>query len=183
MPTLVLDAETALRSLTTVDAPAFHEVITRNRTHLDRWLRWSSGIVSLAAADGFIADFARKELAGDGFHLGIWHQGQLVGGSVCWYIHRHHRNAEVGYWLDAGQVGKGLATRAATAVVDHLFRAEGLHRVEMQCAVENRASRAVAERLGLQAEGTRRESHWITDRFLDHVVYGVLERQWTARRP
>lgn len=181
MPTLPLDATTELRSLGPADAPAFHAVISANRSHLDRWLRWSSSIDSLAAAEAFLADFTRKEAAGDGFHLGIWHQGQLVGGAVCWYIHRHHRNAEVGYWLDGGHVGQGLASRAATAVVDHLFQVERLHRVEMQCAVDNQASRAVAERLGLRPEGTRRESHWITDRFLDHVVYGILDREWNAR--
>ncbi|HWA17243.1 MAG TPA: GNAT family protein [Gemmatimonadales bacterium] len=178
---LRLDPHTELRSLVADDAAAFHAVITRNRAHLDHWLRWSSSIDSLTAASAFITDFTRKESVGDGFHLGIWHQHQLVGGAVCWYIHRHHRNAEVGYWLDADQVGKGFASRAATAVVDHLFRVERLHRIEMQCAVENRASRAVAERLGLTAEGTRRESHWITDRFLDHVVYGILAREWGAR--
>jgi ribosomal-protein-serine acetyltransferase len=179
--TLPLDTSSSLRSLTAADAPAFHAVITANRHHLDRWLRWSSGIDSVEAATEFIADFSRKELAGDGFHLGIWQGDMLIGGAVCWYVHRHHRNAEVGYWLDAQWLGKGFATRAAGAVVHHLFRIEQLHRVEMQCAVGNTASRAVAERLGLRAEGTRRESHWITDRFLDHVVYGVLAPEWAAR--
>lgn len=181
MPLLTLDPHTELRSLGAEEAEEFLAVIARNRSHLDRWLRWSSSIDSLTASTAFISEFTRKEAAGDGFHLGLWQDGALIGGSVCWYIHRHHRNAEVGYWLDAAQVGKGLATRAATAVVEHLFRVEQLHRIEMQCAVANRASRAVAERLGLTAEGTRRESHWITDRFLDHVTYGILAREWATR--
>jgi ribosomal-protein-serine acetyltransferase len=46
--------------------------------------------------------------------------------------------------------------------------------------VRNAASRAVARRLGFQEEGIRRESHWITDRFVDHVIYGILDREWTA---
>ena len=70
------------------------------------------------------------------------------------------------------------ATRSAAAVRNHLFRTEGVHRIEMQCAVENHASRAVAERLGFRLEGIRRESHWITTRFLDHAVYGQLEGEW-----
>ncbi len=39
-------------------------------------------------------------------------------------------------------------------------------------------SRRVAERLGFTLEGIRRESHWITDRFVDHAVYGMLRREW-----
>lgn len=99
---------------------------------------------------------------------------------VCWYIHPQNRNAEVGYWLGERFVGRGLA---AAWAVDHLFTVEGLHRVEMQCGVANSSSRAVAERLGFTNEGTRRESHWITDRFVDHVVYGMLQREWALRHP
>ena len=91
---------------------------------------------------------------------------------VCWYIHRQQRNAELGYWLGERFVGRGLAVRAAAWAADHLFTVEALHRVEMQCGVANGASRAVAERLGFTQEGIRRESHWITDRFVDHGVYG-----------
>ena len=122
-----------------------------------------------------------KEGAGDGFHLGIWDDGELAGGAVCWGIHRGNRNAEVGYWLGHAFTGRGLATRSAKALIEHLFSVEKLHRIEMQCGVENAASRAVAERCGLVNEGVRRESHWITDRFVDHVVYGVLDREWAVR--
>ena len=101
-------------------------------------------------------------------------------GAVCWYIDRENRNAEVGYWLGAPFTGRGLATRAGRAVVGYLFEREAVHRVEMQCGVANSASRAVAERCGLIAEGVRRESHWITDRYVDHVVYGILDREWTS---
>ena len=41
----------------------------------------------------------------------------------------------------------------------------------------------VAERLGFRPEGTRRESHWITDRFEDHVIYGLLESEWRPGPP
>lgn len=182
MPSLVLSHSIELRSLVAHDAPAFHQAISSNQAHLDRWLRWSSGIRTVTDATALIADFTRKEATGDGFHLGLWVEGRLAGGSVCWYIQRHHRNAEVGYWLDAAFVGRGLATAAASAVVEHLFTVEQLHRIEMQCAVDNSASRAVAKRLGLTHEGTRRDSHWITDRFRDHAVYGILAPEWAARR-
>jgi len=177
-----LDEQTRLRPLTPADAPAFHRAITANRAHLDRWLRWSSGIQSLADAETFLAGFAEREARGDGFHLGILLGDALVGGCVCWYIQRQNRNAEVGYWLDAAVTGRGLATRAAGAVVAHLFEREGLHRVEMQCGVENSASRAIPERLGFRLEGIRRASHWITDRLVDHAVYGLLATDRTPGR-
>lgn len=173
-----LDSDTLLRPLAPAEAPAVHALITANRAHLDRWLRWSSSIQTLGDVEALIARFEGQEREGNGFHLGIWHRGQLTGGCVCWYIHRQNRNSEIGYWLDAGATGKGLASRSAAAVRDHLFRHERLHRIEMQCAVDNHASRAIPERLGFRLEGIRRESHWITTRFLDHAVYGQLSHEW-----
>jgi ribosomal-protein-serine acetyltransferase len=176
-----LMAGVAVRPLRQADAPAMHALLAANRPHLDRWLRWSSSLRSPDDVTRFIAGFEARLTTGDGFHCGIWMDQVLAGGVVCWYIHRQNRNAEVGYWLGAGFNGRGLATRAARWAVDWLFRVERLHRVEMQCGVGNRNSRAVAERLGFRPEGVRRESHWITDRFVDHVVYGMLDREWEAQ--
>lgn len=178
MNPIILDRHTILRPLAPVDSGALHRLIAGNRDHLDRWLRWSAAIQTPADVDGFIARFQVQAQDGNGFHLGIWAQGELAGGCVCWYIHRQNRNAEIGYWLGTAYLGRGLATRSAGAVRDYLFRTQQLHRVEMQCAVSNQASRAIPERLGFRHEGTRRESHWITTRFLDHAVYGQLEDEW-----
>jgi len=178
---LSLGGTAIARSLQLDDAPAVHALMTASRRHLDQWLRWSSAIQTLGDVEALITRFATKEAAGDGFHLGIWDDGELAGGAVCWGIHRENRNAEVGYWLGDAFTGRGLATRSANAVIEHLFSVERLHRIEMQCGVENAASRAVAERCGLVNEGIRRESHWITDRFVNHVVYGILDREWATR--
>ncbi len=183
MRQIALTETAALRPLVAADAAELHRLVTANRAHLDRWLRWSSGIQAPADAAALIATFEEKQRAGDGFHLGLRVDGALAGGCICWYIHRQNRNAEVGYWLDAGQTGRGLATRMAAAVVGHLFRVERLHRVEMLCAVENAASRAIPERLGFRLEGIRRDSHWITTRFLDHAVYGLHEAEWRDGGP
>lgn len=161
------------------DVEAMHRLLTAGREHLDRWLRWSSALVSPSDVRAFVDDFAKKRAAGDGFHSGIWLEGALVGGVVCWYVHPRNRNAEIGYWLSRGALGRGLATRAAAKATDHLF-SRGLHRIEMQCAVDNTASRAIPEKLGYRLEGIRRESHFITSRFLDHAVYGLLAREWNG---
>lgn len=183
MDSLPLLANATLRPLVAADAADLHRVVTANRAHLDRWLRWSGGVQTPADAAALVAHFEAKQRAGDGFHLGLRVDGALAGGCICWYVQRQSRNAEVGYWLDAGHTGRGLATRMAAAVVAHLFRVEQLHRIEMLCAVENTASRAIPERLGFRLEGVKRDSHWITTRFLDHAIYGLLEDEWRAGDP
>jgi ribosomal-protein-serine acetyltransferase len=60
------------------------------------------------------------------------------------------------------------------AVIAHGFGALGLHRVSIRCAVENRRSRAIPERLGFTFEGVARGSEWLYDHFVDHAIYGLL---------
>jgi ribosomal-protein-serine acetyltransferase len=175
---LNVDQDVIARPLTVSDAPAMHTLLSQNRTHLDMWLRWSGALQTLSDVERFIEMFEQKQAVRDGFHYGIWVADKLAGGVVCWYINRDNKNCELGYWLAASFTGQGLATKAARAAINYLFTQENLHRIEMQCGVQNTASRAVAERCGLIQEGIRRESHWITDRFVDHVVYGILARDY-----
>jgi ribosomal-protein-serine acetyltransferase len=175
-----LDGDTVIRPFETDDVTPLWHLIAANRTHLDRWLRWSSAVRSPGDVQELITRFAALAERGEGFHSGIWHRGALAGGVVVWYIHRQNRNSEIGYWLGTDFLGRGLATRAARAATDYLLGQQGLHRVEMQCGVENSASRAVPQRLGFTLEGIRRQSHWITDRFVDHAVYGMLAGEWPA---
>ena len=86
-------------------------------------------------------------------------------------------SAEVGYWLDAGSEGRGLATRAVRAVLDHAFRQLALHRVELQSTADNTRSQRVAERLGSTQEGVRREAAAFPGERRDVVVHGLLARE------
>jgi ribosomal-protein-serine acetyltransferase len=160
------------------DAGAVLALVDRNRAHLDKWLRWSARIKGPGDVDAMIGRQLAAAAEGNGFHWGIWWQDELAGGVICHWINRLDQNAEVGYWLGEEFTGRGLATRASAAAVDHLLKVEHLHRIEMLCGVGNSRSRAVAERLGFLNEGIRRDSHWITDRYVDHVVYGLLAHEW-----
>ncbi len=175
---IILDDKVELRLLTDQDAPLMFDLVTRNRAHLDQWLRWSARVQTLDDVTALIRRFAQKYADGDGFHAGIWFEGQLAGGLVCHYIIRESSKTEIGYWLGAEFVGKGLASRAARAVINHLFAVEKLHRIEIQCGVGNFASRAIPERLGFTQEGIKRESDWITTRYVDHVLYAMLAADW-----
>lgn len=88
------------------------------------------------------------------------------------------RSAEVGYWLDAGFVGRGLVTRTLTALLDHAFGTLGLLRVGLRTTIDNARSRNVAERLGFTQEGILREAAAFPDERRDLVIYGLLAREW-----
>ena len=166
--------DASLRSLTRGDAESLLSVLSAGRSTLDPWLRWSGSILTLDAAQEFIAHAERQEVIGRGFHLGLWRGDTLLGGLPCWSIDPVHRVAELGYWLAPDSRGQGLATRATHAVMDFLFTVRAVNRIEFQCRVENEPSRRLAERVGGRLEGIRRQSHYIAGAFRDHALYAVL---------
>lgn len=175
---LKIDESTELRVLEIQDAETVFALIQGNRAYLDSWLRWSGRIQTLEDTQNLIQRFAQKFKDGDGFHAGIWHENQLAGGLVCHYINRESYKSEIGYWLGEKFTGKGLATRASACVIDMLFTEEKMHRIEIQSAVDNVRSRAIADRLGFKLEGIKRDSEWLTNRFADHALYSILAHEW-----
>ncbi|MET8542873.1 GNAT family protein [Kitasatospora sp. NPDC004799] len=110
-------------------------------TYLDRCAeRW---------ADGTAASFAVLDAA----------DGGLCGNVYLGWTNRDDGVAMIGYWLVAAARGRGLATRAATAVTRWAVEHAGVRRVELFHAVANENSCRVAERAGFPYEGTLRGSY------------------------
>jgi RimJ/RimL family protein N-acetyltransferase len=60
---------------------------------------------------------------------------------------------EIGYWLGVPYWGRGYATEAARALIDHAFAALGHERLVAGARVSNPASRRVLEKCGFQWTG------------------------------
>jgi ribosomal-protein-alanine N-acetyltransferase len=63
---------------------------------------------------------------------------------------------EIGYMIRKTRQGQGLATEAASAVLDEC-RATGIQRVWTTVRPQNTASRHIAQRLGMRAERTEHD--------------------------
>lgn len=60
---------------------------------------------------------------------------------------------ELGYWVGEPYWGRGIATEAVQAVIDHAFGIAALPRLFGRCRVGNQASRRVLEKCGFQFHG------------------------------
>jgi RimJ/RimL family protein N-acetyltransferase len=74
--------------------------------------------------------------------------GALVGATG--FVMPELGDPEIGYWLGTAHWGRGYATEAARAVVDHLFTDRGAEAVAARARVVNPASRRVIEKCGFQ---------------------------------
>jgi ribosomal-protein-serine acetyltransferase len=174
---LELSCGRSLRLLQEQDVQELHALIAANRDHLARWMPWAAS----QTPDHTLAfiNRSRRQLAdNDGFQAVIIEEGRIVGVAGFHGVSWQHRSTSLDYWLAEQAQGRGTMTRAIGALVDHAFATWRLHRVEIRAAVENRRSRAIPERLGFAQEGIAREAERVGDRYVDQVVYSLLERRW-----
>lgn len=166
------DAE--LRLLQPEHAEELFALCDANRERLARFLPWIDLTGSPEDTRSFIGSALRQFAAGDGFHAGIWCEGRLAGCIGMHKIDWLNHCVSLGYWVADEFSGRGLVTRAAEAVTRHCFEQLHLHRVEIRCAVENHASRRVAERLGSEREGLLRGAQKVRERYLDMLIYAKV---------
>jgi ribosomal-protein-serine acetyltransferase len=177
-----IDGEVSLALLEERHAAGLFDLIESNRAYLRRWLPWLDANTRPEHTAAFVQASLRQFAARDGLACGIRYQGALVGVTGLHRIDWANRRTSIGYWIAEGYEGKGIVTRAVSGLAAYAFDDLGLNHVEVACAVGNIRSCAIAERLGFVREGVLRQREWLYDRFVDHVVYGMLAAEWAARR-
>jgi len=127
---------------------------------------------------------ARAADTGQALRLGLERRdgGAFVGHCTLFRIDAACRRAEIGYALTHASWGQGLMHEALTALLIHGFERMNLNRVEADIDPRNLRSARALERLGFAREGLMRE-RWIVDGVVcDTAFYGLLRREWDARR-
>jgi len=127
-----------------------------------------------ARRDGIdFLDYARSQEPECAF--AIEYGGEAVGG-VGFLLGRDiaRRSAEMGYWLSEEHWGRGIATRAVTAMSDWAFAQYNLTRVFAMAFAHNAASIRVLEKAGFVREGILRRSAIKNGVILDQVLFAKV---------
>ncbi|GGE19661.1 ribosomal-protein-serine acetyltransferase [Marinithermofilum abyssi] len=180
MLTLMVEPSLQLRQFDRSHASALFQVIQSNRNHLRLWISWIDGIHSQQDAEAYILR-SLSGFAGRGeAHFGIWNGPALVGSVTVERLDEQNHSAEIGYWLAQSHTGKGIMTKAVRTLIDYLFMELRLHRIEIRCEKENRASQAVPLRLGFRLEGQLRQAYLKQGSYVDICIYGLLAADWST---
>lgn len=76
------------------------------------------------------------------------------------------------YW------GKGISKEAANLIFKHGFETLNLHRIYCGTPEDNLGMRKLAQHLGMQEEGRRKEALFKRGGYMDIVEYGLLSREF-----
>jgi ribosomal-protein-serine acetyltransferase len=166
--------EAELRALEPWQAADFAAYTARNRSHLAPWLPWASFIVDDETAREFLQRYA-DATARDGARIyGLWLDGELIGGTLFRVFEPAQSLCEIGVWISAPLQGRGLVTRAVSAMVDWPVHERGIRRVEWRCVPDNEPSRRLATRLGFRLDGVLRQAFEHADQVHDLEVWSLL---------
>ena len=159
--------------LTAADVSAF--VAYRRIPEVAQFQGWSPDY-SLADGQKLVEAQALRDFpeTGEWMQFGIHREGHLVGDLALHSLADQPASYEFGVTLDPAHHGAGIATRALTAALGHLFDVRGAHRVLAQCDERNDAVKALFARLGLRHEGTAREADWFKGEWTSVETWAVL---------
>ncbi|MFD5323092.1 GNAT family N-acetyltransferase [Streptomyces sp. NPDC127092] len=157
-PTIEVDDRLALRRPEhPADLPELHQLVDESVEHLRPWMDWAEDHSPEWTAH-YLSRRAERWAEGAEFTYVIVLDGAMVG--AC-SLHRREETPddayEIGYWLHPAATGRGLAARAARALVGEGFRLPGVQRLLVLHMPENHASAAVPAKLGFTELAPLRE--------------------------
>lgn len=167
-----------LRFMRSDEAKALFALVDQNRAYLRRWLPWVDAQTSPESSRKNILERIEKARKGEALELGMYLNRELIGSIGLNRIVSSQKKASIGYWVAPEFQGEGIVTDCVRALITYGFQELGLHRIRIQCSVNNKRSAAIPERLGFTFEGIAREDGFLYDHFEDSRIYSILEQEW-----
>ncbi|MBW5422430.1 GNAT family N-acetyltransferase [Streptomyces sp. BG9H] len=168
-----LTTDVLIRPVTIDDAEALARAYRRNRAHLAPWdpgrpetFYTTEG--QAARVQGQLDEM----LVGRSAHWVFVDGGEIVGhAALSNIVLGPVRSGMLGYWTDAGQLGRGLASAATRHVCEIADTRLGLHRVEAGTLLDNTASQRVLVKCGFQEYGVAPKSLYVNGAWRDHRLF------------
>ncbi|MFE0174592.1 GNAT family N-acetyltransferase [Streptomyces sp. NPDC059002] len=168
-----LGADVLMRPVTLDDAAALARAHRRNRAHLEPWdPERPAAFYTVQGQTDRIRGQLEEAGAGRSAHWVLVDGGEVVGHTALSNIVLGPvRCANLGYWIDAEYLGRGLASGAAAAACEAADRQLGLHRVEAGTLLHNVASQRVLTKCGFKEYGLAPGFLYINGAWRDHRLF------------
>ncbi|HYD59570.1 MAG TPA: GNAT family protein [Noviherbaspirillum sp.] len=165
-----------IRPFRLTDAEAFAAAVRESVATVGTWLPWCHAGYSVKEAHTWIGQCAVRLNMGLSYDVGVFSEdcATLLGGVAINQIDHRHNTGNIGYWVREGMQQQGIGTRAARAMAEFGFETLKLTRLEIVAAEDNRASRALAEKLGATFECVARNRLFVRGVPWDAAVYSLI---------
>jgi ribosomal-protein-alanine N-acetyltransferase len=107
---------------------------------------------------------------------------QMIGYIGLVNIDAENDHAEIGYILLPEFQKNGFMHEAMQAVIDFSFEKLCVHRLSATVDPENTPSSKILEKCGFKLEGHLREHEIFEGRYLDSLIYGLLNKEYRSNQ-
>lgn len=160
------------------------EVLRYELANRERFIMWEppSPIVDLESCLATLSRYHAAWQERSSLNLYLFDERRQVLGHVSLLRYSRHprNNAQICYGMDAAWAGRGVMRRALMRVLRFAFLELGMKRVEAQIYTENQRSIHLVRSLGMVHEGELREALFVAGKWVNLMVYGILDRELAA---
>lgn len=169
-----------LRELRRSDAPSLFAMLTTEE--VSRFI--SPPPTTVEGFERFIAWTLRQRTAGTYACFAVTLQGfdTAIGIFQVRETEPGFGTAEWGFAIGSPFWGAGVFQEGAELVLEFVFNTIGVHRLEARAAVLNGRGNGALLKTGAVQEGILRKSFLRDGRYLDQVLYAILEDDWRELR-
>jgi len=103
---------------------------------------------------------------------------KIIGDLGIHFLDSENKQVEIGCTLNKDFQNKGYATESVKRAIDYLFKELNKHRIITSIDPENKNSIRLVERIGFRKEAHFVESLWINGKWVDDLIYALIEKDW-----
>jgi len=176
--TIIKQQDLAIKLAHADQAEDLYELLQRERSNLKEYVPWVSETQSLTDTRRFLEESDLFNRGGQKLISMIYYQERMTGSIGLLKINRHHRSAEMGFWLIRENEGKRIMSTAARLLINYVFDQTTIHRLEIKIPSSNVRAHRIPHVLGFLHEGTLRQGAYQHGEFLDLELYALLRPDW-----
>ena len=171
---IVISNNIKLLSTKTIYAKDLFDLINKNRDYLRKWLPRTDKIDNLEKYKEIISNLEKRfEETKTGAFV-IFYENEIVGTLDLQLIDKDNNIGGFGYWIDEDFQGYGIITQSLQQIINYAFDEIRLHKLIIQCVVENVSSIKVAGRLGFEKEAIFKNEFLLNGKYHDLVRYSLF---------
>lgn len=103
---------------------------------------------------------------------------KIIGDLGIHFFDKENKQVEIGITLNKAFQNKGYATESIKKVIEYLFKDLKKHRIITSVDPDNINSIRLVARIGFRKEGYFVESLFIHGKWVDDLIYAMIEKDW-----
>ncbi|WP_321281553.1 GNAT family protein [Marinifilum fragile] len=171
-----VDTEIELKQIEQSDSKAIFEMIDSQREYLGKWLPFVEFTKEVSDTDKFVHSVVNAPKERFEYVFVIRIKNEFVGLIGFKDTDKPNQKTEIGYWLSEKHQKQGIITKSVEKLCDFAFNKQGINRIQIKCAVGNKPSIKIPQRLGFKFEGVERDGELLTGNVCtDLEIYSKLK--------